>query len=144
MQRYALPFSWRAGQTEVSTGILTYDFKPTNIRTVIEKPELGSFDGIYLVDSRVDIEAENQLMMAVDAYSWSSDLVNRIQREFYAEYGLTGKSTEEIQRYLDKHELSVPDPTKIMLPPLHKGQSLRFTGQFSVDCMVSIVGWART
>lgn len=98
-------------------------FRPTHMRTFLGCAEQAKIRGIY-------IHGQNQLMTEEDAYVWDADEAQKEIDAFYAMIKKTYriKTDEELQRFLDRKELSAPDPCRIDLPTLAIAQSIRIEG----------------
>jgi hypothetical protein len=136
MQRYMLSSFWKAGTDSVTlaSGV---PFRPTHIKTNVTAEGVALITGIYLNEDK-----HSQLLVTVDAYQWSMALQELMRKQFYEEHGLSGKSFDEIDSYLDEHELSVPDPGRIDLPTMTPNSKYRFTGEVKADIGIMLVGWA--
>jgi len=113
------------------------DFRPTHIHTNLTEPGKASFEKIFF-DSDV-----SDLIIPVDAYTYSMDLLRKVRAKFYEAHGLTGKSDGEIQDYIDRHDLVLPDPCFLPMPTVKKGAVILFEGKASEDYMISLYGMAR-
>jgi hypothetical protein len=75
-------------------------------------------------------DSENQIVVSVDAYSWSMSLRNQLRNDFLKKHNLVTASREQIYDYLHNHGLNIPDNTKIILPVLRKRSKIRIVGRF--------------
>ena len=80
------------------------------------------------------------LIDTLDLYSVSTVLAAQLRKEFLEERGLTGKSSMEIDEYLEHYDLSIPDPCRIDLPTIGPGRNVRITGSFEESCVLTFIG----
>jgi hypothetical protein len=145
VQRYSTSQPWNAGKTSI-TFHLDVDFRPTHILTNLVESNKAFLTQLFVGDSSLSelcaVVNGYEYSAVVDGYEYSADLKQKLQQAFYKEHGLEGKSFDQIDRYLDDHEISPPDPNRIELPSIHKGGMVRFAGYTSVDFIISLLGAA--
>jgi len=115
-------------------------FRPYKFYTNTTGPGISSIDGLYFGD-----DPENQWLGGpVDLWEFSTYHVQEWRTAFLEEHGLTGKTDDQIQDYLDERELSLPDVPRLEFPPLKLGTRIRFTGTFGVVTGFSVFGHVPT
>ena len=114
-----------------------FSFWTTNIRVHVSEPELITINGIFIDDS-----SESELIIPTDAWIWSLKLNEKITNDFLTLHGLVGKSSDEIDTFLDISGLSIPDPSRIELPVVHK--NIKITGIFRIACPIMLIGWIKS
>lgn len=133
---YILSVPCCAGQTTVEAVIPVAAFKARKFRTSVKSEGLVTIDGLLF---------KNEQLITIgsfDAYIFSNELVHKMHDQFYLEHGLAGKSLDEVQTYLDDNELVLPDPTNVFVPTMTKGEVIKITGKFTVDCVLTFIGTA--
>lgn len=121
-------------------------FRPYKFYTNVEAPGISSMNGLYFEAAGSWGEAgqndtENQWLGGpVDLWEFSTLHVNEMRTAFLEEHGLTGKTDNQIQRYLDDNELSMPDVPRLEFPSLVQGTRVRFTGTFGAVTGFSLFG----
>jgi len=80
----------------------------------------------------IEIAGQPQLLMPIDGYEWSFDLIERLNRDFLKKHGLEGKTDEEIQDWLDDRDIGMPGDNvgRIALPTMHKGDEVVIRGDY--------------
>lgn len=101
--------------------------------TTASKPEINIITGLY-------IDKVNQLMMPIDAYQFSAANAQKIREAFLYEHGLERLGSEDIQRYLDHKEISIPDPTRVVLGTISPDKEVHITGVFNEGFVISFFG----
>src|SRR6478735_7683233 len=120
MTRFMMTLVWTAAQGSL-VFVAPRDFRMTHLRTDIKLPNLARIREIY-------VGKDNQIFGEIDPYDYSAIRLNEIMRRFEAEYGLEGKSDDEAQRYIDKQDLCLPDPSHMDMPPIKAGESITLVG----------------
>lgn len=118
------------------TDIITAPDRNILVRRVISsvsKPETAIITQLY-------IDNIEQLIMPLDAYYFSARLVQELREKFLTEYGLVGKTHDEIDDYLDNNELSMPDPCRFDLPTISSSRKIRIVGKFEEHCVLTFTG----
>jgi hypothetical protein len=116
--------------------------RPRNLLTDVEEHGVATLTGIV-------IAGVEQLLMPIDAYECSYALMKDLDRRFLEEHGLTGKSDEAIQRWLDSHEMGMPSESvgRLTLPTIQKDTEVVLRGTYGdapddFVLPISIVGCA--
>jgi hypothetical protein len=109
------------------------DLRPDRMMTSATEPGQATITGLY-------INGTNELLMPVDAYEWSAALQSEQTKRFLEEYGLTGKTWQEIDDYCEEHELSMPRIGHVYLPTMKKRNDHKITGVFNIDMVISFIG----
>ena len=94
--------------------------------------DMGSITVIF-------INGRNELLQTVDVWFFSAAYAAQLLREFLAQHGLTNAPSREVDRYCDEHEISPPDPQRIMLPTISTGQTIKITGTVSAGWTGGVV-----
>lgn len=124
---YCFSLNPKQGDTEVQ-GSVNAHFRPKKMRSNALSSGLGYIDGIYVSSA----PNQNQIISGrMDLYHVSNKLNKELQDKALEELGLTGKSPTEIDRYLDKHEISLPEVGVIDLPTVPKDGWIKLTGSFN-------------
>lgn len=136
IQRYVLAITCKAGVSDnrVTTPIV---FRADRMVVHVGALRLTMITGLYLNDE------DNVLEVPIDGYHHSAALRDKLYQEFLRGAELVGKSSLEIDAYLDEHEISIPDPCYLPLPGIPKDGFIRMTGTFATDIIVSFIGSAR-
>jgi hypothetical protein len=135
---YSIPFSFNAGDTEIVNVLNTRVFRPFKVYTDIREPGQAYIHGIFII--RMGPNDSMIVGPPIDAWEFSTHLVEKMRRAFDKEHGLVGKTPRQIQRYLDRHELRYPDVGQLDLPTMTQGQTAKITGAFKVPCGVALLG----
>lgn len=135
VQRYTMSQFWKKDATEVVFQPDIY-FRPDRMIANIESEGLAFISGIYLDES-----PNSELLFEVDLYNFSIKLQTQLEQEFLKTHNLVGKSSQEIQDYLDDNELSYPKVGQIVLPTAKK---YRLVGESKVDFSLVLMGMARS
>jgi len=99
-------------------------FRPHRLRFLIDQPEL-------VIVTTLTLDGKEQLVGGGwDAYQSSFKLADQLNERFLVEYGLKGKSDEELDRWLDAHRMSMPGDSvgRLELPTLKEGQEVALGG----------------
>lgn len=149
IDRYMLPFitPWRIGSFKVATPVTASAYRNTHIRTNVD--EKG-----YISITSIVVEGTNQLVgPGFDASVFSAENAGKTVASFYADlrkqYNLT--TDEQIDDFLDKRDWAAPDPGRMDLPTVGKGQRFIISGEIAgipktnpQNFSASLVGWAST
>jgi len=128
MDRYMIPLKANKEAT------IDMEFRTTRIRTRVNEPNKIFIENILL-------NGVEQMLCSVDAYQWSGELAGKLYVEFLERYGLKGKSSRQIDDYLDENDLTPPDPGAVMLPTVVKGTKILVKA--SADCDLILCGYGR-
>lgn len=137
VQLASIAFTFPEGVKEVSYKTEKV-FRGGRIYTSVDREGLGFIDGLYFGDDPM-----NHCLGPFNAWDFSIIRIQAARKEFLEEHGLTGKTSQEIQDYLDENELSMPDVPLLEFPTLDIGETVRMTAQFSVPVNVSFMGYVR-
>lgn len=135
VERYMTTLTCKPYLTEVVWICPLNVFRPTHFRTTVTAKHESFIEGIYVC-------GENQLVTSepADAWFWSLEHHEQIRQEFYKEHGLIGKTTNEIQEFLDETGFEITDPGRIDLPHVRKAETIRVTGKFAQEFYITIFG----
>jgi len=102
---------------ECNTGVALVDsslaFRPTRVRTHgVKKPGEARIISI-------DFGHKKQIEQPIDMWWLTFDYLREVHEEALRSYGLLGKTDLEIDAFLDKHNLELPDPGRLHLGTLH-------------------------
>jgi hypothetical protein len=119
-------------------------FRAKRMLTNVQQP-----DAVTLTSLTVG-HAE-QLLGPVDLYRFGLHYCEKIDREFLEQNGLAGKSHDEVDAWLDEHDMQMPSAaaTRVDLPTVDVTKVVRLSGSFSPDVLkgflltVSFIGMAR-
>ena len=76
---------------------------------------------------QIYFDEESQLIGPVDAYQWSRHHADEVRLAFMHEHNLL--TMTELDNFCEDNDIDVPDPTKVTLPTMKKGCSIKFTGK---------------
>lgn len=113
-------------------------FRPRSIRCVVDGPGEGEVSQIYVGNRKMFFDSVG----GVDVYQWSIKLLDIQRHDFLVEYGLMGKSHEEVDQFLDENGLSMPDPGRVELPTITPQIPFRMTGMMKRDVHFTVIGQA--
>ena len=79
------------------------------------------------------VDHAEQLLGPIDLYRFGLRYCEMIDRKFLEGNGLVGKPHDEVDMWLDEHELQMPSTsaTRVDLPTFDKGKAIRLSGSFS-------------
>lgn len=112
------------------------DIRIQQLFTSANEPMVSSVSNIYM-------NRYAQLAAPIDPYFFSSKHAAEVREQFLAEHKLAGMSSDKIQAYLDKTGLHIPNPCRIELGTIIKGEGIHITGLFNDDFVISFIGAAK-
>lgn len=140
VQMYSFTIFCPRGDYELGNAIVNSPdllaIRVNRLITSVSNPGLGSITGLYIAN-------HNQLLIPTDPWRFSARLAQQIREAFLTEHGLLGKSYQEIDTYLDEHELSLPNPNRVELPTISPSAPIKITGHFDEGFTLSFLGLAR-
>ena len=122
LERYILPISGPTGSIELSN-VCDRMFRIDRVKTSVDAPGRGNITNILF-------NGEPQLIpgASIDLYEWSIQLEKHLEQEFLRIHQLTDRSDEEIQSWLDDHDLELPKTGRVMLPTLKPNTTVTVRG----------------
>lgn len=133
-EMYSMGVQWPKDATEVMFSFPSY----FRVKTFLN--ELPGKGLAYM--NAIECEGRSQSTggKPMDLWYFSMAHTTLLVDEFMKKHNLIGKTTREIDRYLDKNELSMPEAPKIYLPDMTIGQKLVIRGKTNVDFTFVVVG----
>lgn len=104
-------------------GIPDKTIRPQRLITDINRPE-------QVVMRDLLVGSQSQLVGPIDLYLFSLDYSQKVRDEFLKEHGLVDAGDEQIDDYLDEHDLEMPTPGRIDLPTVRAGVPVSIIGRF--------------
>lgn len=136
IQMYSFAMSIPKG--DISHGISKIPDRTIRIErmiTSVTKENIAIITGIYIASS-------NQLIAPIDAYLFSATLLKISRDEFLKKHGLSQATYQQIDDYLEEHEMSMPDPCRAELGTISPMCDMRITGTFNEECRLMFTGLA--
>lgn len=142
----AIGFQFPAGESnkhkEVTQPVNYELFRPTNFYTDLAGEGLVFINGIYII---VPGKPQSNILLGIlDAWDFSTTNINQSRQFFYEQHGLIGKSSEEIDKYLEDNNLTLPDVPPIDFATVEKGAKIRITAQSTIAWGLSLMGNTRS
>lgn len=125
----------KAGETEVCFRVENAFRVQKIVAFDLPAPELAWLEAAWMGS-----DPDSQLLQPVDLWLFSSIYEQQLQAAFLAEHGLTGKTPDEIDDFLDERGWSMPTSIVVMLPPLEKGEQMRLQLRCTVDVKLAVCG----
>lgn len=116
---------------------VAHDFRVEQIHTRVTGP------GIAVIESISIGNRKSELLSPIDAYEFSTVLLNSMIEEFLKRHKLVEKSTKEVQRYIDKHELQFPTLPSLQLPTTPKDEVIKIGYKTQTNFELMLLGIAQ-